>query len=133
MSWNKIDTYNKEAYGSKSFNVILLNKWLNDKDIKTWSSERGHDVPKYLKYGISTSGYSNSKCNEPPYIDHAALFKATKPLKVWLVFHVYGMSEEREEKLEKWVRQNQLNITIYPDGQSWYSDVTTMIEITTID
>jgi hypothetical protein len=77
MSWESIENYGKFAYGSKTFDRELLNKWLEGKNIKRWSSDGNHDVPKYLKKGRSNIGFPNHIPNKPPHMDHVTYFKST--------------------------------------------------------
>lgn len=132
MSWSKIETYRKVAYGASSFDNELLDKWLEDKYIRRWTKNGEHDVPKFLKTGRSNIGYPNHKANMPPYLDHVAYFKALNPLKIWLVYHPYYDIEGIKDEIQKWVTIQDLQVEFYDSSKSWYNkDNTSMVVITT--
>lgn len=132
MSWNKIETYQKVAYGSSSFDKELLDEWLEGKNITRWIRNGEHDVPKFLKTGRSNIGFPNHKVNKPPYLDHVAYFKSIDPLKVWLVYHPYFNIVDIKDEIEEWTSMQGLKVTFYDSSKSWYSkDNTSMVVITT--
>lgn len=132
MSWDKIETYEKVAYGSGSFDKRLLDEWLEGKGITRWTAGREHNVPKFLKTGRSNIGYPNHKANNPPYLDHATFFKSTSPLKVWLVYHPYHDIESIKGEIQEWTTVQGLEVDFYDSSRSWYSkDNTSMVVITT--
>lgn len=133
MSWDKIETYEKVAYGSSNFDKELLDEWIEGKGITRWTGNGEHDIPKFLKTGRSNIGSPNHKANMPPYIDHATFFKATNPLKVWLVYHPYHDIESIKDEIQEWATAQGLDVTFYDSSRSWYSkDNTSMVVITTI-
>lgn len=129
MSWNKIETYDKIAYGASTFDKQLLDEWLEGKNITKWSSTRGQNVPRYLETGRDTRGYPNYIENEPPYLDHVVYFKATQPLKVWLVYQPYQLLDSAYDEIIRWAEQSGLYVEFYDSDKSWYSRGNTSIVV----
>jgi len=132
VSWDSIKTYEKVAYGSKTFDKELLSEWLAGKRITRWTVGRGHNVPRFLRSGRSNIGFPNHHADNPPYIDHEVFFKATSPLKVWLVYHPYYDVESIREEVEDWAARHDLHVEFYDSSKSWYNkNDTSMVVITT--
>lgn len=134
MTWDKIEIYERVAYGSGSFDKGLLDEWIQGKGITRWTGGIEHNVPIFLKTGRSNIGYLNHKANNPPYLDHATFFKATNPLKVWLVYHPYQDIESIKDEIQEWTTVQGLEVDFYASSRSWYSKYNTcMVVITTTE
>ena len=138
MGWYKIESYNKAVPGTGHFDEghfdrELFEEWIEGKGIVTWMQGiKDHDVPNLLHTGRNNIGNPSLKSNYPPNLDHAIFFKATTPLKVWLVFHSYCDIESIRKEIEEWTVKNGLKVNFYDRNKSWYwKGHTTMIVITT--
>ena len=132
MSWKKIKTYRNDSYQSKDSDMKIFDKWVEGKDISTWSSSRYQNIPKYITIGKDTTGYKNSIINEPPYVDHVSIFKSSKNKKIWMTYQPYLLKSEIEKEIQDWVDEYGLIANVYESDKSWYSpNDTCLVVITT--
>lgn len=126
MSWQKVEFYRKALpgtghYDEGDFDRKLFEKWIEGKGIATWMSGiKDHDVPKLLHTGRNNLGNPSLKSNYPPNLYSGIFFKATKPLKVWLVIHSYCDIESIRRETEEWTVKNGLTVNFYDKNESWY-------------
>lgn len=124
MSWRPIQEYINYRFapyrGSQSSRA-LFDEWAADKDIVRFSTAMNRaDWPRILQTGRRTELPYDMPQDDPPEIDHAAVFKS-RTGKCWLTYQPYSVADALRPLVLAWARTHGLRAAVYDKDRSWYN------------